>query len=58
MVQLRTLPAGDVSRAHLILALSDGLSYREIERKLDASAPKVALWKSRFEQSGMPGLQG
>jgi transposase len=56
--QSRTLPAGDVARARLILALADGLSYREIERKLGASAPTVSLWKSRFEQSGVDGLQG
>jgi transposase len=56
--QSRTLPAGDVFRARLILALADGLSYREIERKLGASAATVSLWKKRFEQSGMPGLQG
>jgi transposase len=56
--QSRTLPAGDVSRARLILALADRLSYREIERKLGASAPTVSLWKRRFEQSGIAGLQG
>jgi len=55
--QSRALPAGDVFRARLILALADGLSYREIERKLGASAPTVSKWKSRFEQSGMDGLQ-
>lgn len=56
--QSRTLPAGDVFRARLILALADGLSYREIERKLGASAATVSLWKKRFVQSGMVGLQG
>lgn len=56
--QSRTLPAGDVFRARLILALADGLSYREIEGKLGASAPTVSLWKRRFEQSGIAGLQG
>jgi transposase len=55
--QSRALPAGDVFRARLILALTDGLSYREIERKLGASAPTVSKWKSRFQQSGMDGLQ-
>jgi transposase len=34
------------------------MSYREIERKLGASAPTVSKWKSRFEQQGMEGLQG
>jgi transposase len=56
--QSRALPAGDVFRERLILALADGLSYREMERKLGASAPTVSLWKRRFEQSGVAGLQG
>ena len=56
--QSRSLPAGDVFRARIILALSEGLSYREIERKLGASSATIALWKSRFEQSGIDGLQG
>jgi transposase len=56
--QSRALPAGDVFRARLILALADGLSYRQIQRKLGASAPTVAKWKSRFEQAGMAGLRG
>jgi DNA invertase Pin-like site-specific DNA recombinase len=50
--QSRSLPAGDVFRARLIFALADGLSYREIERKLGASAPTVSKWKRRFEQAG------
>jgi len=46
--QSRSLPAGDEYRARLILALADGLSYREIERKLGASAPTVSKW-TEFE---------
>ena len=46
--QFRTLQAGDVFRARLILAVADGMSYREIERKLGASAPTVSKWKTRF----------
>jgi transposase len=56
--QSRTLPSGDVFRAQIILALADGLSYREIERELGASSATIALWKSRFERSGIEGLQG
>ena len=55
--QSRALPAGDVFRTRLILALADGLSYRAIERKVGASAPTASKWKSRFEQRGMDGLQ-
>jgi len=56
--QSRSMPAGDVVRARLMLALADGLTYREIQRKYGASAPTVSKWKSRFEQHGMEGLQG
>ena len=56
--QSRSLPAGYVFRARLILGLADGMSYRDIERTLGASAPTVSKWKGRFEQSGMEGLQG
>ncbi|SRR5579872_389742 len=44
--------------ARLILALADGLTYREIARKLGASAPTVSKWKSQFERAGVEGLQG
>ena len=46
----RTLPAGDVFRARLILALADGTTYREIARSLKTSLPTIARWKMRFER--------
>jgi hypothetical protein len=39
--QSRSLPAGDVFRARLILSLADGMTYREIEQ-LSASVPPTA----------------
>ena len=56
--QSRTLPAGDVFRARLILALADGATYREIARSLKTSLPTIARWKMRFEQDGWEGLEG
>ena len=47
--QSRTLPAGDVFRAGLIMALADGTRYREIARSLKTSGPTIARWKTRFE---------
>ena len=55
--QSRSLPAGDVFRARLILSLADGMTYREIEQKLGASAPTVSKWKTRFEQHGVEALK-
>src|ERR1700751_5628530 len=56
--QSRTLPAGDVFRARLILALADGSTYREIARSLKTSLPTIARWKMRFERDGWGGLEG
>ena len=56
--QSRTLPAGDVFRARLILAVGNGRSYREIAKSLNTSGPTIARWKMRFEQDGMVGLEG
>ena len=56
--QSRTLPAGDVFRARLLLALVEGITYREIACSLKTSTPTVARWKKRFERDGMAGLEG
>jgi transposase len=54
--QSRTLPAGDVFRARLILALANGFSYREIEEKLSTSSPTIARWRGRFQRGRIEGL--
>jgi len=52
----RTLPAGDVFRARLILALADGQTYSQIITSLQTSAPTISRWKQRFEEEGLTGL--
>jgi len=54
--QSRTLPAGDVFRARLMLALADGQSYRHIMTTLGTTAPTISRWKQRFEEDGVNGL--
>jgi transposase len=56
MTQSRTLPAGDVFRARLILMLADGLPYRTIQERLDTTAPTISRWKERFLRERVPGL--
>src|SRR5215469_13445808 len=53
----RTLPAGDVFRARLILALADGQSYSQIMKTLRTTAPTISRWKKRFKEDGLAGLQ-
>jgi transposase len=52
----RTLPAGDVFRARLILALAEGQSYSQVMTSLRTTAPTISRWKQRFEQDGLAGL--
>jgi hypothetical protein len=54
----RTLPAGDVFKAKLILALADGVRYSRIETELNTSRPTIARWKARFEEGRIAGLEG
>jgi hypothetical protein len=39
----RTLAAGDVFRARLILALSEGRTYNDIITTMDTSAPTICV---------------
>src|ERR1700685_2993521 len=54
----RTLAAGDVFKARLILALADGKSYSAVEAELNTSRPTIARWRARFEQDPIQGLEG
>src|SRR6202167_4790542 len=56
IAQSRSLPAGYVFRAKLILMLAEGASFNPIKRKLQTSAPTIIRWKQRFLESGLDGL--
>ena len=47
----RTLPAGDVFKARLILALADGKSYSAVEAELNTSRPTIARLASSLRTS-------
>lgn len=53
----RSMPAGDVFRARLILALAEGRTWEEIVSSLHTSKPTIARWKLRFEEAGIAGLE-
>ena len=54
----RTLPAGDVFRARLILMLAAGRSYKDIQQRLSTTAPTISQWKKRFMGHRIAGLIG
>lgn len=56
MTQSRTLPAGDVMRARMMLLLAKVTSYQEIQKRLDTTAPTISRWKARFLRDRIAGL--
>src|SRR6201998_3093392 len=56
IAQSRSLPAGYVFRARLILMLAEGATFSTIQKQLRTTAPTIIRWKSRFVQLGMDGL--
>ena len=52
----RSLPAGLVRRARLVLMCARGLTNRAIAHKLDVSETTVSLWRRRFIERGLKGL--
>src|SRR6266496_1794047 len=52
----RTLPAGEVRRARLLLMLAEGMSYQTIQAELPCDATFVVRWKQRFLKDRLSGL--
>ena len=52
----RNLPASVAQRMRIVLLLSEGTSYRDIEEKLGAAPSTVSRWKQRFQKDGLLGL--
>jgi len=40
----------------IVLMLDEGLSYHDVQEKLDTTAPTISLWKKRYRQEGIVGL--
>jgi hypothetical protein len=56
IAQSRSLPAGYVFRAKLILMPADGASFQALQHQLQTTAPTIIRWKQRFRQHGLEGL--
>src|SRR5260221_10101254 len=52
----RSLPAGLVRRAKIILLSASGKTNMEIARQLETSKVTVSLWRCRFFRQGGAGL--
>jgi transposase len=56
IAQSRSLPAGFVFRAKLILMLAEGVPFAVIKERLQTTAPTISRWKQRFLEDGLEGL--
>jgi transposase len=52
----RSLPAGDVLKARMILMLAQGRSYVEVQDRLQTTAPTLSRWKKRFLEQRVNGI--
>jgi putative transposase len=56
IAQSRSLPAGYVFGAKLILMLAERASFNTIKHRLQTIAPTIIRWQQRFLQPGLDGL--
>jgi transposase len=52
----RSVPAGHVERARIVLAVADGAGTSGAARLLGVSRPTVIKWRDRFAEQGIAGL--
>lgn len=52
----RTIQSGQARIARLLLMLSEGMTYAEIQEILVCSPGYIVRWKKRFEEDGLSGL--
>jgi transposase len=52
-----TLPYRDVVRAQMVLLAAHGLANDEIARRLNTRREVVSLWRKRFFEQGLAGLE-
>jgi len=56
LARSRTLPAGLVSRAQIVLRCADGLDNGTVAEELGTSRQTVGKWRERFRLQGLMGL--
>jgi transposase len=56
-VRDRWAPARDVQRARIVLLSTQGLTGPQIAERVGCTEPTVVLWRQRFADEGLSGLQ-
>ena len=53
----RSVKAGLVKRARIVLLAADGVTNQEIAARVGASRTTVIQWRTRYQSRGLPGLE-
>src|SRR5579859_3359593 len=53
----RVLPGRQVLRAKIVLLASAGIANEVIASQLNSTKPTVLLWRRRFQEGGLAGLE-
>lgn len=53
----RSTPARLVLRAKIVLMAAEGLENRQIASQMEASLPTIGLWRRRFAERGLSGIE-
>ncbi len=56
-VRKYTLPYRDVVRAQMVLLAAEDLANDEIARRLNSRREVVSMWRKRFFEQGLAGLE-
>lgn len=56
IVRSRTVPAGLVRRVQAVLAIANGMTFREAMKAVDMSDKHLRKWCRRYLEEGMSGL--
>jgi putative transposase len=56
LARSRSLPAGLVTRAQIVLLCAEGLSNMEVAERVGTSRQTVGKWRKRFRSQGLMGL--
>jgi transposase len=57
LLRSSTVAAGLAQRARIVLLAADGLANYEIAERVGVSRPTVNLWRSRYAERGLAGLE-
>ena len=58
LLRSNTVAAGVAQRARIVLLAAEGLANYEIAERVGVTRPTVNLWRNRYAERGLAGLDG